>query len=337
MRTVPSSSPSSAQNPTGRDAATRTLRLEAAAIAALEDRIGEEFDKTVSLALERGKVGGRLIFAGIGKSADVARKTVATLNSTGTPAAFLHAADALHGDLGMVGEHDVVVAVSKSGATAELVQLLPLLQYRDIALVAMVGRADSPVARAAQHTIDISVPQEACPHDLAPTASSAAQLAMGDALAMALMDARGFSSDGFARHRPGGSLGRRLLLRLGDLMDDGSKVSIAADAGLRDVMPAVSAGRVGAVAVLDPAGRLVGIITDGDLRRALERDPAEWSSLRAESVMNPAPHCLDQDTLAADALHRLEAESISQIVVTGTEGDFLGFVHLHQLMDAGIR
>ena len=337
MQTVPSNSPSSAQNQFGRDAATRTLRLEAAAIAALEGRLEDEFDQIVSLVLERGKAGGRLVFAGIGKSADVARKTVATLNSTGTPAAFLHAADALHGDLGMVVDHDVVVAVSKSGATAELVQLLPLLQSRGMALVAMVGRIDSPVARAAQYVLDISVPKEACPHDLAPTASSAAQLAMGDALAMALMDARGFSSEDFARHHPGGSLGRRLLLRLGDLMEARSKVSITADAGLRDVMPAVSAGRVGAVAVLDPAGQIAGIITDGDLRRALERDPVEWSSLRAETVMNTAPHCLDRDTLAADALHRLEAERISQIVVTGPDGEFLGFVHLHQLIDAGIR
>lgn len=321
----------------GRDAALRTLRLEAAAIAGLAERLGEDFDHTVSLVLKQGESGGRLVFTGIGKSADVARKTVATLNSTGTPAAFLHAADALHGDLGMVGQEDVVIAVSKSGATAELVQLLPLLQARQIALVAMVGRTDSPVAKAALHTLDVGVEQEACPHDLAPTTSSAAQLAMGDALAMALMEARGFSSEDFARHHPGGSLGRRLLLRLGDLVEDASRVTIAPDCGLRDVVPAVSSGRVGAVAVLDGAERLLGIVTDGDLRRALERDPAEWATLHAEAVMNTSPHCLDRDTLAADALQRIESERISQIVVTGTDGRFLGFVHLHQLMDAGIR
>ena len=315
----------------------RTLRLEAAAIAGLAERLGEDFDHTVSLVLKQGESGGRLVFTGIGKSADVARKTVATLNSTGTPAAFLHAADALHGDLGMVGQEDVVIAVSKSGATAELVQLLPLLQARQIALVAMVGRTDSPVAKAALHTLDVGVEQEACPHDLAPTTSSAAQLAMGDALAMALMEARGFSSEDFARHHPGGSLGRRLLLRLGDLVEDASRVTIAPDCGLRDVVPAVSSGRVGAVAVLDGAERLLGIVTDGDLRRALERDPAEWATLHAEAVMNTSPHCLDRDTLAADALQRIESERISQIVVTGTDGRFLGFVHLHQLMDAGIR
>jgi len=315
----------------------RTLRLEAEAIAGLAERLGEDFDRTVSLVLQQGESGGRLVFTGIGKSADVARKTVATLNSTGTPAAFLHAADALHGDLGMVGQEDVVIAVSKSGATAELVQLLPLLQARQIALVAMVGRTGSPVAKAALYTLDVGVEQEACPHDLAPTTSSAAQLAMGDALAMALMEARGFSSEDFARHHPGGSLGRRLLLRLGDLVEDASRVTIAPDCGLRDVVPAVSSGRVGAVAVLDGTERLLGIVTDGDLRRALERDPAEWATLQAEAVMNPTPHCLDQDTLAADALQRIESERISQIVVTGTDGRFLGFVHLHQLMDAGIR
>ena len=337
MQTEPTNSSSPSGTGSGRDAALRTLRLEAKAIAGLAERLGEDFDHTVSLVLQQGESGGRLVFTGIGKSADVARKTVATLNSTGTPAAFLHAADALHGDLGMVGQEDVVIAVSKSGATAELVQLLPLLQARQIALIAMVGRTDSPVAKAALHTLDVGVDQEACPHDLAPTTSSAAQLAMGDALAMALMEARGFGSEDFARHHPGGSLGRRLLLRLGDLVEDASRVTIAPDCGLRDVVPAVSSGRVGAVAVLDRAERLLGIVTDGDLRRALERDPAEWATLKAEAVMNSVPHCLDQDTLAADALQRIESERISQIVVTGTDGRFLGFVHLHQLMDAGIR
>lgn len=320
-----------------REAALRTLRLESEAISGLQDRIGEDFDRTIDLILKQGKAGGKLVLSGIGKSADVAKKTVATLNSTGTPAAFLHAADALHGDLGMVGPDDIVVTVSKSGATAELVQLIPLLQARDIAMVAMVGRKDSPVAKAALHVLDVTVEQEACPHDLAPTASSAAQLAMGDALAMALMEARGFSSEDFARHHPGGSLGRRLLLRIGDVLHPDSAVSVAPHCGLRDVVPAVSAGRVGAVAILGTDQRLLGIITDGDLRRALERDPDEWASLQAESVMNTTPHCLDCDTLAADALQRLETDRISQIVVTDGSGVFLGFVHLHQLIDAGIR
>lgn len=316
--------------------AQHTIRLEAKAIGALESRIGAAFEQAVVQILEGAQNGGKLVFTGIGKSADVARKTVATLNSTGTAAAFLHAADALHGDLGLVSEGDVVMAVSKSGATAELIALLPMLQARDLNLMAMVGRPDSPIGRAAGVVLDVSVDQEACPYDLAPTTSSAAQLAMGDALAMALMEARGFSSDDFARHHPGGSLGRRLLLNVGDLLLPEHRVSVDPNAGLREVVMAVSQGRVGATAVLE-GPTLTGIVTDGDLRRALERDPHTWSSLSAADVMQVTPHCLPADTRAIDALDVLESHRISQILVTDENGAFSGFVHLHQLMDAGIR
>jgi arabinose-5-phosphate isomerase len=316
--------------------AQHTIRLEAKAIGALEARIGPAFEQAVLQILEGTQRGGKLVFTGIGKSADVARKTVATLNSTGTAAAFLHAADALHGDLGLVSEGDVVMAVSKSGATAELIALLPMLQARDLNLMAMVGRPDSPVGRAAGVVLDVSVDQEACPYDLAPTTSSAAQLAMGDALAMALMEARGFSSDDFARHHPGGSLGRRLLLNVGDLLVPEHRVSVSPEAGLRDVVMAVSQGRVGATAVMEGT-TLQGIVTDGDLRRALERDPDTWSSLRAADVMQTQPRCLTSATRAIEALDILESKRISQILVTDEGGAFLGFVHLHQLMDAGIR
>ncbi len=316
--------------------AQHTIRLEAKAIGALESRIGAAFEQAVVQILEGTQNGGKLVFTGIGKSADVARKTVATLNSTGTAAAFLHAADALHGDLGLVSEGDVVMAVSKSGATAELIALLPMLQARDLNLMAMVGRPDSPIGRAAGVVLDVSVDQEACPYDLAPTTSSAAQLAMGDALAMALMEARGFSSDDFARHHPGGSLGRRLLLNVGDLLLPEHRVSVDPNAGLREVVMAVSQGRVGATAVLE-GPTLTGIVTDGDLRRALERDPHTWSSLSAADVMQVTPHCLPADTRAIDALDVLESHRISQILVTDENGAFSGFVHLHQLMDAGIR
>jgi len=316
--------------------AQHTIRLEAKAVGALEARIGPAFEQAVLQILEGTQRGGKLVFTGIGKSADVARKTVATLNSTGTAAAFLHAADALHGDLGLVSEGDVVMAVSKSGATAELIALLPMLQARDLNLMAMVGRPDSPVGRAAGVVLDVSVDQEACPYDLAPTTSSAAQLAMGDALAMALMEARGFSSDDFARHHPGGSLGRRLLLKVGDLLVPEHRVSVPLVAGLRDVVMAVSQGRVGATAVME-GQTLQGIVTDGDLRRALERDPDTWSSLSAAEVMQTQPHCLTSATRAIEALDILESKRISQILVTDEGGVFLGFVHLHQLMDAGIR
>jgi arabinose-5-phosphate isomerase len=316
--------------------AQHTIRLEAKAVGALEARIGPAFEQAVLQILEGTQRGGKLVFTGIGKSADVARKTVATLNSTGTAAAFLHAADALHGDLGLVSEGDVVMAVSKSGATAELIALLPMLQARDLNLMAMVGRPDSPVGRAAGVVLDVSVDQEACPYDLAPTTSSAAQLAMGDALAMALMEARGFSSDDFARHHPGGSLGRRLLLKVGDLLVPEHRVTVPLEAGLRDVVMAVSQGRVGATAVME-GQTLQGIVTDGDLRRALERDPDTWSSLSAAEVMQTQPRCLTSATRAIEALDILESKRISQILVTDEGGLFLGFVHLHQLMDAGIR
>lgn len=314
--------------------------MEAAAIEVLSQRIGPDFQRTVDAVLERGEAGGRLVFTGIGKSADVARKTVATLNSTGTPSAFLHAADALHGDLGLVGEADVVVAVSKSGATAELVQVMPLLQSRGVFLVAMVGRVDSPVARGAQCVLDVSVEEEACPHNLAPTTSSATQLAMGDALAMALMTARGFGPEDFARFHPGGSLGRRLLLRLGDLLDEHQQAHLGPDAPLQDVLPALSAGRVGAIAILEggqPDGALLGIITDGDLRRALDRPTSEWAGLTSAAIMNASPQRLSPDASAATALDLLESKRMSQVVVGHEDGRFLGFVHLHQLMDAGLR
>jgi arabinose-5-phosphate isomerase len=202
--------------------------------------------------------------------------------------------------------------------------------------MAMVGRPDSPVGRAAGVVLDVSVDQEACPYDLAPTTSSAAQLAMGDALAMALMEARGFSSDDFARHHPGGSLGRRLLLKVGDLLVPEHRVTVPLEAGLRDVVMAVSQGRVGATAVME-GQTLQGIVTDGDLRRALERDPDTWSSLSAAEVMQTQPRCLTSATRAIEALDILESKRISQILVTDEGGLFLGFVHLHQLMDAGIR
>ena len=340
---LPTSNPvmsASTNSPQWLQVARRTIRLESNAIAALESRLDAGFEQAVNGILACSAQGGKLVFTGIGKSADVARKTVATLNSTGTPAAFLHAADALHGDLGLVSEGDVVMAVSKSGSTAELLGLLPMLGARNLQLMAMVGRVDSPVGKAASVVLDVSVDQEACPHDLAPTSSSAAQLAMGDALAMALMEARGFSSEDFARHHPGGSLGRKLLLRLGDLLDSSDPPSVPPTADLRSVVDAVSSGRVGAAAVIEEvqgSRTLKGIITDGDVRRALDRDPASWSGLSAEEVMQQEPRCLSVDTRAVEALEVLEAHRISQVVVTGDGGVFLGFVHLHQLMDAGIR
>jgi arabinose-5-phosphate isomerase len=314
------------------EAARRTLTLEAAAVAALESRIDADFQIIVTRILASK---GRLVFAGIGKSADVARKTVATLNSTGTPASFLHAADALHGDLGLVQQGDIVIAVSKSGNTAEVTALLPLIRARNIPLIAMTGNLESGLALAADGVLNIAVDEEACPHNLAPTTSSAAQLAMGDALAMALMVARGFTPEQFAGFHPGGTLGRRLFLTLGDVLDqngDSKAPSVSPDADLQAVILAITAGRVGAVIVADQQAGMLGIITDGDLRRAFEQD---WRGATARDLMTAAPQTMDTNTLAADGFAHLQTQKISQLVVT-RDGSLAGIIHLHALISAGI-
>lgn len=322
-------------------AARRTLQLEAAAVAALESRIDSGFQRIVEQILASK---GRLIFAGIGKSADVARKTVATLNSTGTPASFLHAADALHGDLGLVQQSDIVIAVSKSGNTAEVTALLPLIRARNIRLIAMTGNLESGLAQAADGVLNIAVEAEACPHNLAPTTSSTAQLAMGDALAMALMVARGFTPEQFAGFHPGGTLGRRLFLTLGDVLKgeaSGAKSAQSAlivkpDADLNAVILAITTGRVGAAVVSSEeakaAKNILGIITDGDLRRAFESGRTDYS---ARDLMTASPQTMDVDDLAADGFAQMQARKINQLVIT-QNGSLAGIIHLHALISAGI-
>ncbi|MDG2425133.1 MAG: KpsF/GutQ family sugar-phosphate isomerase [Flavobacteriales bacterium] len=319
-------------------AARRTLSLEAAAIAALESRIDADFQLIVEQILANP---GRLIFAGIGKSADVARKTVATLNSTGTPASFLHAADALHGDLGLVQDDDIVIAVSKSGNTAEVVALIPMIRARNISLIAMTGNPSSELATAADGILNVAVEAEACPHDLAPTTSSATQLAMGDALAIALMVARGFTPEQFAGFHPGGTLGRRLFLTLGDVLKTGGSAqtasSIPLDAPLDAVILGITAGRVGAVVVTEN-DRIAGIITDGDLRRAFKNMAKQAdapNNLLASELMTADPQTMDASELAAKGFSQMQSRKINQLVVT--DGDQLaGVVHLHALISAGI-
>ena len=322
-------------------AARRTLQLEAAAVAALESRIDGGFQRIVEQILASK---GRLIFAGIGKSADVARKTVATLNSTGTPASFLHAADALHGDLGLVQQSDIVIAVSKSGNTAEVTALLPLIRARNIRLIAMTGNLESGLAQAADGVLNIAVEAEACPHNLAPTTSSTAQLAMGDALAMALMVARGFTPEQFAGFHPGGTLGRRLFLTLGDVLKgeaSGTKSAQSAlivkpDADLNAVILAITTGRVGAAVVSSEEAKaaksILGIITDGDLRRAFESGRTDYS---ARDLMTASPQTMDVDDLAADGFAQMQARKINQLVIT-QNGSLAGIIHLHALISAGI-
>lgn len=310
------------------ETAIKTLRLEAEAISKLADNIGEGFDDVVRLILQSK---GRVVITGIGKSANIANKTVATLNSTGTPALFMHAADAIHGDLGNVQDDDIVICISKSGNSPEIKALVPLVKNLGNPLVAMVGNIESSLAKESQHILDTTVEKEACPHNLAPTTSTAAQLAMGDALAMALMEARGFTARDFATYHPGGSLGKKLYTTVGSLVERGPHVSLSTP--MEEVLVEISKGRLGATAVLDN-GQVVGIVTDGDLRRLLEKGE-KLNEATAESMMSPNPKTMDGERLAVAAFELMESNSITQIVITG-DGQYRGIVHLHDILKEGI-
>ena len=309
--------------------ATRTLELESQAIAQLVGQLDEAFEAVGQLILERP---GRVIMTGIGKSAIIAQKLVATFNSTGTPAVFMHAADAIHGDLGLIQGDDVVVCISKSGNSPEIKALTPLIKSRSIPLIGMVGNRASHLAQQADYILDTTVSKEACPLDLAPTSSTAAQMAMGDALATCLMDARGFKAEDFAEMHPGGALGKRLYTRIGDLLDAERTPQVGPDSPLAEVVLQMSQGRCGATAVLE-AGRIVGIITDGDLRRHLEAP--QQANTTASALMSAAPKTLESEHLAVHALRILEQHAISQIIVT-KDGEYAGMVHLHDLIKEGI-
>lgn len=309
--------------------ATRTLELESQAIAQLVGQLDGAFEAVGQLILDRP---GRVIMTGIGKSAIIAQKLVATFNSTGTPAVFMHAADAIHGDLGLVQSDDVVLCISKSGNSPEIKALTPLIKSRSIPLIGMVGNRSSHLAQQADYILDTTVSKEACPLDLAPTSSTAAQMAMGDALATCLMDARGFKAEDFAEMHPGGALGKRLYTRIGDVLDPARTPQVSPDSTLAEVVLQMSQGRCGATAVLD-SGRIVGIITDGDLRRHLEAP--QQANTTASTLMSSAPKTLESEHLAVHALHILEQHAISQIIVT-KDGAYAGMVHLHDLIKEGI-
>lgn len=309
--------------------ATRTLRLESQAIEGLIPRLDEEFVAIGNMIL---KLEGRVVITGIGKSAIIAQKLVATLNSTGTPAVFMHAADAIHGDLGLVQRHDAVICISKSGNSPEIKALTPLIKSRKIPLIGMVGNLESHLAQQSDMILNTTVAQEACPLDLAPTSSTAAQMALGDALATCLMEARGFQAEDFAQTHPGGSLGKRLYTRLADLMDPERAPAVAPNAPLSEVVLQMSAGRCGATAVVE-AHRVIGIITDGDLRRHLEQ--AGTADALAHTLMNAQPKLMDADALAVQAFQIMEHHSISQVVVT-RDGQYAGMVHLHDILKEGI-
>jgi arabinose-5-phosphate isomerase len=308
-----------------------TIRMEAAAVAALEELLDSQFEKAAELIFA---CKGRLVVSGIGKSAIIAQKIVATLNSTGTPAIFLHAADAIHGDLGMVQEQDVVLIISKSGESPEVKMLLSFIRNFGNPLIGMVGNLQSVLARQSDIVLNTTVSQEACLNNLAPTSSTTTQMVMGDALAITLMEMRGFGSEDFARFHPGGTLGKKLYLRVQDLYIHNEQPRVGIGASLRAVIMEITSRRLGATAVTNEEDELLGIITDGDLRRMLEKN-AVPDGITAREIMTFNPKTIQAEALAIEALDLMRNFDITQLVVT-TGTKYLGFIHLHDLIREGI-
>jgi arabinose-5-phosphate isomerase len=310
--------------------AQATIQIEADAIVRLKKRLNKDFIECIKLIYGSK---GRVVVSGIGKSAIIANKIVATFNSTGTPAVFMHAADAIHGDLGMIQKADVVLLISNSGNTPEIKVLAPLIKNGGNKLIAMTGNTESSLAKNADLILDTSVELEACPHNLAPTSSTTAQLAMGDALAVCLLEHRGFTEHDFARYHPGGALGKRLYLKVGDLYANNTKPVVTPVATINTVILEISSSRLGATAVISK-GVLKGIITDGDLRRMMQKHK-NYEKLVASNIMTKDPRSVDKNTMALEALEIMKKQNITQLVVTDKK-KFLGFVHLHDLLREGI-
>lgn len=316
-----------------RDIAKRVLRIEADAVAALIDRIDGDFERAVALILART---GRVVVTGIGKSGHVGRKIAATLASTGTPAYFVHAAEAAHGDLGMITPEDVVIALSNSGSSEEILTIVPQVKRRGASLIAMTGRPDSVLAREADVHLDAAVTEEACPLNLAPTASTTAALALGDALAVALLEARGFSASDFANAHPGGALGRRLLTHVRDVMRSAEHVpQVRPDAPVVEALLAMTRGGLGMTVVTQASGLIEGIFTDGDLRRALERG-ADIRNASIGEVMTRSPQRIRPEALAVEAAEMMERLRISQLLVVGADDTLAGALNTHDLMQAKV-
>jgi arabinose-5-phosphate isomerase len=311
--------------------ASRTIRLESDAIASLADLLDDQFEAAVR-AIFSNK--GRLVVSGIGKSAIIAQKLVATLNSTGTPAIFLHAADAIHGDLGIVQQQDVVMLISKSGESPEIKVLMPLLKNFGNKLIGMVGNVHSYLAKHVDIVLNTTVSQEACPNNLAPTSSTTAQLVMGDAIAIVLMEMKGFGSDDFAKFHPGGTLGKKLYLRVSDLYVQNAKPSVLPEASLKQVISEISKKRLGATVVTDHNEFVLGVVTDGDLRRMLEKS-ISLETATARDIMTANPKTIEATKLAVDALDLLRKHDITQLIVV-EEKKYIGIVHLHDLVREGI-
>ena len=317
--------------------AKKVLRIEADAIARLIDRLDENFDRAVDLIMN---CRGRVVVTGMGKSGHIANKIAATLASTGTPALFLHPAEGIHGDLGMVTKGDLVIALSNSGETEELSRMLPSLKRIGIKIIALTGNLESTLARNSDVVIYVGVKEEACPLGLAPTASTTATLAMGDALAVVLLNRKGFREEDFACFHPGGSLGKRLLLRVRDIMHTGDAVpTVSVDTLIKDAIYEISSKKMGVTAVLDPAGKLLGVISDGDLRRWMERTEKTGENLlakKAGDIMTPDPKVIAKDALAAEAVAIMENSSITCLMIVDADRKPEGVVHLHDLLKAGV-
>lgn len=308
----------------------RTLRMEGDALITLSESIDNSFEEVVKLLLQST---GRLVVTGVGKSAIIAQKLVATFNSTGQPALFMHAADALHGDLGYVQKGDLVLCISKSGDSPEIKALVPLVKSLGNELIGMYSNTESFLAKNSDYALKTPIEREACPNNLAPTTSTTAQLAMGDALAVALMEQRGFNSRDFARYHPGGALGKKLYTKVSDLLGANSNPQVGINAKVKEIIFEISSKRLGATAVIEN-NQLMGVITDGDLRRMLEKNE-EISDIKAQDIMSKSPKTITHDTLAVEAFQMMESNSITTLIVMNKDS-YQGIVHLHDILKEGI-
>jgi arabinose-5-phosphate isomerase len=316
------------------DIAKRVLKIEAEAVYALTEKLNSDFERAVEIIFNSK---GRVVVTGMGKSGLVGKKIAATLASTGTPAFFLHPAEASHGDLGMVTSDDVIIAISNSGETEELINLIPFLKRFNVGLISMTGNPESTLSKAADVTLDISVREEACPLGIVPTASTTAALAMGDALAVALLTKRGFKEEDFAFFHPGGSLGKKLFIKVKDLMHTGDALPIVSpEMPMIKATVEISSKRLGVTIVVDSEKRILGIITDGDLRRGIERWGKAFFDMKAGEVMTKNPKTISEEELAVKALSMMERHSITSLVVPDDSGRALGIVHLHDILRQGI-
>ena len=312
--------------------AKETILAESNAIADLAELLDEHLVNAVNCILSSQ---GRVILTGIGKSANIATKIVATLNSTGTPSIFMHAADAIHGDLGIIQKDDVVVCISKSGNTSEIKVLIPLIKNNGNKIIAITGNTDSYLGSNADYTLNTFVEKEACPNNLAPTTSTTAQLVMGDVLAICLLELKGFSSNDFAKYHPGGALGKRLYLRVSDLISKNEVPKVNLDETVSNAIIEISQKRLGATAVLTSDGEIKGIITDGDIRRMLQKS-TKIDVFTAADIMSENPKTIQENAMAIDALDVMENNNITQVLVVNNQNEYVGVVHLHDLLKEGI-